>query len=396
VALPLSEIAVLKSKPSQLSDGLAVPLADPFALEQPERDLPIPPYTLGLLLGDGSFRTGHISFTTIDPGHVSARLAEDMPEYEAVPTSEGGITYRLCMKDRKAMSRYFGKPSSLASMLCHKGQTKSAREWSAILGIPETTISQRISMGWKVDEVLGLALRKDPCMGRPRLFWMVECEGRRHAVSEWSETTRVEPGKIRKRLARGWPPDEAVGLVRRTRAGQGVSRLKLAIIALGLWGKSSHEKFIPEAYKLGSVAQRVALLQGLLDTDGSVGTNGTHARFSSTSERLARDVQEVAWSIGAIASIARRQTHFTNKHGEKQAGRPSCRVSIVHPEIDKLFSLPRKVTLCRPIKADRRLRISRIEGIGTKPCQCIKVAHADGLYITNDFIVTTIRRWLTR
>jgi hypothetical protein len=193
VALPLSEIAVLKSKSSQLSDRLAVPLADPFALEQPERGLPIPPYTLGLLLGDGSFRTGHISFTTIDPGHVSARLAEDMPEYEVVPTSEGGITYRLCMKDRKAMSRYFGKPSSLASMLCHKGQTKSAREWSAILGIPETTISQRISMGWRVDEVLGLAHRKDPCMGRPRLFWMVECEGRRHAVSEWSETSGVEP-----------------------------------------------------------------------------------------------------------------------------------------------------------------------------------------------------------
>ena len=388
VVLPLSEIAVLKSKPSQLADRLAVPLADPFALQQPERELPIPPYTLGLLLGDGSFRTGYISFTTIDPEHVLARVAEDLPEYEAFPTSEGAISYRLRMKDSKATSRYFGRPSSLASMLYYEGRTKSAREWAAILGIPETTISQRVLKGWSVEEVLGLADRKDPCMGRPRLFWMVECDGKRHAVSEWSEITGVEPNKIRRRLGCGWPTDEAVGLVKRARVGHGASRLKLVIATLGLWGKSSQEKFIPEVYKLGSIKQRIALLQGLLDTDGSVGAHGTHATFTSTSERLARDVQEVAWSIGAIASIARRQTYFSNKHGKKQAGRPSWRVSIVHPEIDKLFSLPGKVTLCRPLGADRRLRISRIEGIGTKPCQCIKVAHANGLYITNDFIVT--------
>jgi hypothetical protein len=125
-----------------------------------------------------------------------------------------------------------------------------------------------------------------------------------------------------------------------------------------------------------------------LDTDGSVAANGTHATFTSTSERLAQDVQEMAWSIGAIAIIRERQTRFTNKRGEKQAGRRSWRVSIVHPEIDKLFSLPRKIALCRPLGTDRRLRISHIEEIGSKPCQCIKVAHADGLYITNDFIVT--------
>ena len=135
------------------------------------------------------------------------------------------------------------------------------------------------------------------------------------------------------------------------------------------------------------MAQRVALLQGLLDTEGSVG-NGTHASFSSTSERLARDVQEIAWSIGAIATIARRQIHFTNKHGKKQAGRPSWRVSIVHSEIARLFSLPRKVALCRRSSVvDRRLRISRIEEIGEKPAQCIKVAHPEGLYVTNDFNV---------
>ncbi len=388
MVLPLCEIAALHSHPSQVADRLAVPLAEPFALENPEQDLPIPPYTMGFLLGDGSFRTGYLSFTTVDPEHVLARLAEDLPDYEVSPTGEGSICYRFRMKDSRVTRRYFGKISSLASVLCHGDETKSAREWSTSLGIPESTIAERVRNGWSAEETLGFVDRKDPCSGRPRLFWIVECDGRRHSVPEWSKFTGVKPGVIRRRLISGWLGHEAVGLVQRTKVGRGASALKLAIGALGLGGKSSHEKFIPEAYKLGSVAQRVALLQGLLDTEGSVG-NGTHASFSSTSERLARDVQEIAWSIGAIATIARRQTHFTNKHGKKQAGRPSWRVSIVHSEIGRLFSLPRKVALCRRSSVvDRRLRISRIEEIGEKPAQCIKVAHPEGLYVTNDFVVT--------
>jgi len=389
VVLPLCEVAALHARPSQVSDRLAVPLAEPFALENPEQCLPIPPYTLGFLLGDGSFRTGYLSFTTPDPEHMLARLAEDMPDYEAIPTGEGSITYRLRMKDARATRRYFGKSSSLASVLCHNGETKSARKWSARLGIPETTIAERIRKAWTAEEVLGFADRKNPCLGRSRLFWTVECDGIRRSVSEWSEFTGVKPDIIRYRLIMGWPGHEAVGLVQRTRVGCAASSLKLAIASLGLAKKSSHEKFIPEAYKRGSVAQRVALLQGLLDTDGSVGSGGTHASFTSTSERLARDVQEIAWSIGAIATIAPRQTYFTDKHGEKQAGHPSWRVSIVHPEIARLFSLPRQVALCRPSSVvNRRLRISRIEEIGEKPAQCIKIDHPEGLYLTNDYVVT--------
>jgi len=360
MVLPLCEIAALHAHPSQVADRLSVPLSEPFALETTEQCLPIPPYTLGFLLGDGSFRTGYLSLTTPDAEHVLARLAEDLPDYEAVPTAEGSISYRLRMKDARSTRRYLGKISSLACALFHNGETKSAREWPASLGIPETTIAERVRKGWGSKEVLGFSDRNNPCLGRPRLFWVVECDGRSHSVSEWSELTGVKPELIRKRLYLGWPGPEAVGLVHRSRAGYAASWLKVAIAALGLAWKSSHEKFIPEVYKLGSVSQRVALLQGVLDSDGSVGSNGTHASFTSTSERFARDVQEIAWSIGAIARIAPRQTHFTNKHGEKQAGRPSWRVSIVHPEIACLFSLPRHVALCRPSSViSRRLRISQ-------------------------------------
>ena len=387
MVLALSEIAALHSQPTEAAARLAVPLAEPFALEQPPQALPVPPYILGVLLGDGSFRTGHVSVATADPEHVIARLAEEMPEYEVAQVSAGSLSYRFRMKDRKKTSRFLGAPSVLSSMLSHAGETKSAREWAATLGVREGTMVPRLRKGWRVEEVLGLKRRT--LLKRDALPLTVECEGVRRTVREWAEITGSKPAAIYWRLSCGWSAEQAVGLVRRKRHGHGASSLKLAVKVLGLMGKAAHEKSIPEIYKRGSVAQRLALLQGLLDTDGSVGNrSGTHATFTSTSERLARDVQEVAWSLGAIAGIARRQTRFTDKHGRKREGRPSWRVSIVHPDVVKLFSLPRKVELCRPAGIDRRLRISRIEEVGYNRVQCIKVGHPDGLYVTNDYVVT--------
>lgn len=73
------------------------------------------------------------------------------------------------------------------------------------------------------------------------------------------------------------------------------------------WGASSHEKFIPEIYIQGSVEQRQQLLQGLLDTDGSVSGQAA-VEFSTVSATLAHDVAEVARSLGARVKISKRTT----------------------------------------------------------------------------------------
>jgi replicative DNA helicase len=46
------------------------------------------------------------------------------------------------------------------------------------------------------------------------------------------------------------------------------SPLREQLKAFGLWGKRSHEKFIPDIYKHASFHARLSLLQGLLDADG--------------------------------------------------------------------------------------------------------------------------------
>ena len=47
------------------------------------------------------------------------------------------------------------EPSSLASVLCHDGETKSAREWSPSPGIPEATIAERIRKRGLLKRCLG-------------------------------------------------------------------------------------------------------------------------------------------------------------------------------------------------------------------------------------------------
>ncbi|HEY8933051.1 MAG TPA: AAA family ATPase [Rariglobus sp.] len=151
------------------------------------------------------------------------------------------------------------------------------------------------------------------------------------------------------------------------------------------------EKFIPEIFFSGSRDQRLQLIRGLLDTDGTVDKHGV-VSFSSSSPRLARDFQRLAWSLGCIATIGAVKHPTYTHRGKKLAGRPSFIVTLQHPEPAILLSLPRKLArLRRPNPRNRlshRLRIASIEPAGRADCACISVDSPTGLYVTDDYIVT--------
>ncbi len=152
----------------------------------------------------------------------------------------------------------------------------------------------------------------------------------------------------------------------------------------------SYEKSIPEIYMKGDVAQRIELLQGLFDTDGTVSSNGYSVSFCSTSQKLAEQVQELIRSVGGIAKITKKTTYFTYK-GERKSGRESYNVNcrLKNPEI--LFTLKRKKELAEKniqYRDSLRLRVSKIELTGKKQAQCISVAASDHLYVTDDYVVT--------
>lgn len=75
-----------------------------------------------------------------------------------------------------------------------------------------------------------------------------------------------------------------------------------ALRRLGLYGHKAGTKFVPQQYKSASRADRLEVLAGLLDTDGSV-TCGCYD-YVSKSEQLARDVAFLARGVGLAAYLS--------------------------------------------------------------------------------------------
>ncbi|MFF0741933.1 helicase-related protein [Streptomyces sp. NPDC004111] len=149
-----------------------------------------------------------------------------------------------------------------------------------------------------------------------------------------------------------------------------------AVRELGLWGASSHHKFIPDMYLNASVKDRVAMLQGLMDTDGTLQANGLNMSFCSVSKRLANDVAWMVRSLGGRARVLPKREAFN--------------VSVALPEEFPPFRLTRKLSRMRPRPKYNTFRrgIRAVEYVGRKPVQCISVNHPSHSYITDNFTVT--------
>src|SRR5690606_34868863 len=161
------------------------------------------------------------------------------------------------------------------------------------------------------------------------------------------------------------------------------------LTSVGLINKFSHEKFIPDDYKYSSIKDRIALLQGLMDTDGSVDSRtGKDFEFTTTSPFLAQDFKWIVQSLGGTVSISTRKTKYSyNK--EKRTGLLSYRLRLSLPNNINPFRLERKSSLVKNrTKYIPRRYIVSVESCGFENCQCILIDHPDHLYITNDCIVT--------
>lgn len=178
----------------------------------------------------------------------------------------------------------------------------------------------------------------------------------------------------------------------RIRATRGHNNLKSSLEMLNLWGCKSHSKFIPDCYKFNSTECRLAVLQGLLDTDGWIckhRSGNCRIQYCSTSKRLADDVMFLVRSLGGLAYCRKREFDESDNHNYK-----GKLIRHVHPVymVDILIPL-------NPFKLSRKSNqyvnnqkltklISYIKPVGHEECTCIQVAAKDHLYLTNDFIVT--------
>jgi phosphate starvation-inducible protein PhoH and related proteins len=166
---------------------------------------------------------------------------------------------------------------------------------------------------------------------------------------------------------------------------------------LGLHGCRSTTKFVPELYRYNSAEVRLAVLQGLLDTDGGpVAQPGRTCRvqYVTTSPRLRDDVIFLVRSLGGVAYVRTRPAA-----GRKPGYARGQSIHHRHDAYNIDIRLPAGI---EPFRLGRKQRqyhqaggggrpmrfIDRIEPAGRAEAVCISVAAADSLYTTEDFLLT--------
>lgn len=165
---------------------------------------------------------------------------------------------------------------------------------------------------------------------------------------------------------------------------------------LDLAGTRSFTKFIPDDYLYNSPAVRLALLQGLLDTDGGpVSQTGRSCRvqYATTSGDLREGVRFLVQSLGGVASPRTREAdgRRPGPAGGREAGHrdDASVLDIRLPEGLAPFRLARKVAKYGADGGGSPKRyIDSIVSVGSEEAVCIKVAAADSLYVTEDFLLT--------
>jgi replicative DNA helicase len=204
-------------------------------LDLPEVDLPIPPFALGVWLGDG--HSASARFTSMDTEIVMNVEASGL-----VAVHQGGrLAYSMAFPAARA------QVSDRVCVICSKGfrpMNEKVRTCGRVCG--------------------GKARFCSPPALTPQCR---RCSG---------PMTGILPGS---------------GLCQRCWKAHGTVQAELR--ALSVLGR----KHIPSLYLRASVEQRRALLAGILDTDGTVTSTGS-VQLAVTSPQLAYDVRELVLSLG--------------------------------------------------------------------------------------------------
>lgn len=139
-------------------------------------------------------------------------------------------------------------------------------------------------------------------------------------------------------------------------------------------------KHIPEIYFTASVEQRIALLQGLMDTDGTISKAG-QCEFTQKKGRLATDVKRLLASLGIYAKCKTSDMKIDGRIvGEKQ------RIMFFPPDHVMPFRLDRKAKRVRKKKKDGTRKIVRVEHVRQDRTKCVQVE--GGVYMTGNYVLT--------
>jgi hypothetical protein len=160
--------------------------------------------------------------------------------------------------------------------------------------------------------------------------------------------------------------------------GERTLTLREKLRNLGVLGR----KHVPAAYLRASAAQRHALLQGLMDSDGSFSraNNAIKACFTNADRQLIDDIEELLTSLGYKwsekwdASVKAWRVYFVGC-----ATKPPARLAHKVAKLDVLG----------PNARSRRRHVASVERVDSVPVKCIGIDTDDHLFLVGRRAVPT-------
>lgn len=153
-------------------------------------------------------------------------------------------------------------------------------------------------------------------------------------------------------------------------------------------------KTIPSDYLYSSYDDRLALLQGIMDTDGSVDKLG-HIEFSTSVAEFAKTFEFLCRSLGISVKYKIKESSY-----KKNNVKHICKIThrfYLYTDLP-IFRLKRKLGNYKKIVEGKnskkkiaykeRVTIKNIESVGTNQVYCIKVDNDSKLFLTDNMIVT--------
>lgn len=143
-------------------------------------------------------------------------------------------------------------------------------------------------------------------------------------------------------------------------------------------------KHIPQIYMRASIKQRLALLQGIMDGDGSVNKIRKQVVLNTTDPDLAKQYHELALSLGQRANLCSTLGKGFGKY---------CVVYWINfrPNGINPFRMPRKAEACKDFGPGRsaRRRVKSVTEIPSVETQCIAVDSADHTFLCTEKFLPT-------
>lgn len=159
---------------------------------------------------------------------------------------------------------------------------------------------------------------------------------------------------------------------------------RAAFVRLGLLHDPAHNtvghKHIPAAFLRASYEQRLALLQGLIDTDGTICRRSGCATYTSTLKSLAEDVRELVRTMGVKAGWSESRAILDGR----DCG-PAYRVTFY---LQGCAKLPRKASLTRNQQRTPNTYLDAVPA-GIADTVCIEVDSPSHLFLAGRSMTPT-------